>query len=114
MTRKYITCPNCHENTAFRTSATDRVDLERDRGEYFPVACRHCLRPRTAHVNDVNAAPHPAITAAGGAAGVAAIAALWQLGFIAYAAGALPVIVYRAQVSAAATFNGYKLPISKR
>ena len=112
MTTKYFTCPSCHEATIFRTSATDRVDLERDRGETFMATCRHCLRPRSLHVNDISAKPSKAITAAGILGGVAATVALWHTGFISYVTGALPVIVYQAQRIAAATFNGYNLPIS--
>ncbi len=92
------------------TYATDRVDLERERGESFAATCKHCLKPRAIHVNDVRAVPNRVITGVGVFAGVAAVGLLWKMGFIAWIAGALPVLVYRAQVTSASAFNGYSLP----
>ena len=111
---KYYTCPSCHENSPVKTSATDRVDLERELGESFADRCRHCHKPSSVHVNQVRAAPNRVVTGIGVAAGVVATVALWQVGFIAVASGALPVIIYTAQNRSADTFNGYKLPVRKR
>ncbi len=113
-TTKYFTCRACHEPSPVTTNATDRVDLERERGARFRVTCRHCHKPASVHVNQVSAQPNRIVTGVGGIAGAVAIAALWNVGFIAYAAGALPVIVYQAQAKSAATFNGYKLPETRR
>lgn len=109
MTAKYFTCPSCHENTRFKTMATDRVELEKEAGEFISLQCDECYRQLRVHVNDIKAEPNKIITGVGAGAGVVATAALWQLGFIAFAAGALPVIVYGAQLKAAETFNGYKI-----
>jgi hypothetical protein len=109
MTSKYFTCPKCHENTPFKSMATDRVELERDKGEKLRVACNHCYEQMTVHVNDIKAAPNKVIAGVGVAAGVAATAAFWHLGFVAWIAGALPVIVYGAQRKAADTFNSYSI-----
>lgn len=114
MTTKFFTCPSCHASTPVPTHATDRVDLERDRGESFMVSCKHCLQPRSIHVNEVHAAPNQVITGLGVFAGVAAVVTLWNLDFIAWVAGALPVIVYQAQLTSANTFNGYSLPRAKK
>ena len=113
-TTKYYTCPSCHENTPVKTYATDRVDLERDLGETFASRCKHCHKPGSVHVNQVRALPNRMVTGLGVAAGVAATAALWKIGFIAFASGALPVIIYTAQNRSADTFNAYKLPERKR
>ena len=113
-TVKYYTCRSCHENSRVRTSATDRVELEREVGERFSVHCQHCGKPGSVHVNEVKAAPSRTVTGLGIAAGMAATALFWQLGFIALASGAFPVIVHTAQRKSADTFNGYKLPVSKR
>lgn len=113
MTAKYFTCPSCHENTPFKTMATDRVELEKEKGEFIPAQCGHCYQQLRVHVNDIKAEPNKVILGAGVGAGVVATAALWQLGFIAFAAGALPVMVYGAQLKAVDTFNGYKISRSK-
>ena len=113
-TVKYYTCRSCHENSRIRTYATDRVDLEREVGERFSSHCQHCGKAGSIHVNDVKAAPNRTVTGIGIAAGVVATVALWQVGFIALASGALPVIVHTAQSRSADTFNGYKLPVAKR
>lgn len=89
--------------------ATDRVELEKDKGETFRVDCDHCHESRTIHVNDISAKPSLIVTGIGVAAGVGATVALWQLGFIAWISGGLPVIIYAAQRKAADTFNGYKI-----
>ncbi|WP_146088777.1 hypothetical protein [Neolewinella xylanilytica] len=112
-TTKYVTCPSCHENSSVPTDAVDRVDLERAVGERFTASCKHCHKPRSIHVNEVHATPNRAITVVAGGIGLVAIGALWHIGFIAYAAGAFPVLVYQAQVKSAATFNGYQLPLSR-
>ena len=112
-TTKYFTCPSCHDNSPVRTYATDRVELERELGENFATRCKHCHKPGSVHVNHVRAAPNRVVTGVGIAAGVIATAALWQIGFIAFASGALPVIIYTAQNRSAETFNAYKLPERK-
>ncbi len=114
LTTKHFTCPTCYANTVVPTHATDRVDLERERGESFPATCKHCLKPRAIHVNDVRAVPNRVITGIGVFAGVVALGLLWQMGFIAWIAGGLPVVVYRAQVASASAFNGYSLPRAKK
>ncbi|WP_116108084.1 hypothetical protein [Lewinella sp. IMCC34191] len=112
--KKYFVCKFCHESTYVATSATDRVDLERERGERFSANCAHCHKPGSIHVNQILAKPNPVITVIGGVAGLVATAALWNVGFIAYAAGALPVIVYQAQAKSAQTFNSYKITPSRK
>lgn len=109
MTAKYFTCPSCHENTRYKTMATDRVELEKEEGEFISAQCEHCYQQLRVHVNDINAEPNKVILGVGVGAGVVATAALWQLGVIAWVSGALPVIVYGAQLKAAETFNGYKI-----
>lgn len=113
MTSKYFTCKNCHENTKVKSMATDRVEMERDLGETFLVACSHCHDRKTIHVNDVNAEPNKIVTGVGAGMAVVLTAAFWQLGFIAGLSFTLPVIVYAAQQKAAATFNGYKIRRTK-
>ncbi|MGB3801884.1 MAG: hypothetical protein WA952_18845 [Lewinella sp.] len=112
-TRKYYVCSFCHASTSVRTYATDRVELELEMGQQFPAKCGTCHKPKSIHVNQVTAEPNPVVTAIGGIAGLAATAALWNVGFIAYAAGALPVVVYRAQAKSAQTFNSYKISVRK-
>lgn len=109
MTHKYFTCPECREDPRFKSMATDRVELEREKGERLRVACTHCYGQLTVHVNDIKAAPNKIITGLGVAAGVAATAALWHFGAVAWASGALPVIIYIAQQKAAEAFNGYQI-----
>lgn len=113
MTSKYYTCPSCHENTPFKSMATDRVELEKDKGETFRVSCDHCHESRTIHVNDVKAKPNTIVTGIGVAAGIGATVALWQLGFVAWISGGLPIIIYAAQRKAADTFNSYKVKRTK-
>ncbi len=89
--------------------ATDRVELERDKGETFMMECAHCYVRKEIHVNDVNAVPNKIVTGVGVAVGVAAAVALWNIGFIAWISGGLPVIIYGAQRKSASTFNSYYL-----
>lgn len=112
--KKYFVCKSCHESTYVPTAATDRVDLEREKGESFSARCAHCHKPGSVHVNHVLAKPNPVITAIGGVAGAVATVALWNVGFIAFASGALPVIVYQAQSRSAQTFNSYKIRPTRR
>jgi hypothetical protein len=60
-------------------------------------------------VSAFSQARNKVITGIGLAAGVAATAALWNIGFVAWIAGALPVIIYTAQRKGADTFNSYKI-----
>ena len=110
MTRKYYTCSSCHEPTALSTAATDRVGLERDRGESFVATCAHCHKPRSVHVNEVKAQPNPLVTGIAVAAAVTATLALLHIGLLAYVSLAFPVIVYGVQTKEAETFNAYLLP----
>ncbi len=109
MTSKYFTCKVCHENTRFATMASDRVELERERGELIVVSCKHCHRKQSIHINEVKAEPNKVITGISVAAGAVASVALWNIGFIAVASFILPVIVYTAQQKMAATFNSYRI-----
>ena len=93
--------------------ATDRVELEKDRGETFRVSCDHCHESKTIHVNDIKAKPNAIVTGIGVAAGVGSAVALWNLGFIAAISGSLPIIIYAAQRKAADTFNSYKVKRTK-
>lgn len=89
--------------------ATDRVELERDRGETFTVDCPHCLKKVNVHVNRVSARPNRIFTYGGILLGLGSIALFWGLGFIATLSAAIPILVHQAQRKAAHTFNAYMI-----
>lgn len=109
MTSKYYYCPSCQERNAFSSMASDRVELEREKGERIPVECEHCHSRTKLHVNQVRAEPNKIITGASAVAGVVGAVALWQVGFIAAITVGLPVLVYQMQSRSASTFNSYKI-----
>lgn len=95
LTSKYATCKNCHENFSVSTAATDRVELERDKGPNFPVVCSHCHDRQTIHVNKVKAKPNLMITTIiGGSALVLALLGMvlaYRVNIIVFAA--LPFLI---------------------
>lgn len=105
MTTKYFTRPSCQENSRFSSSATNPVDLERERGETLSLRCRTCHKPRSVHFNDVKAQANLSITGIVTLVALIAVIALWRVGFIAYITMALTLILYRVQVQEAETFN---------
>ena len=115
MTRKYFTCPHCHENSRIRTFAPDRVELEREKGERFSVRCAHCAQEVTRHVNEVKARANHLITYVVTAFCVLAWIMFFLYGlnlFILLAATSLvglPMAVHRAVEKSAAVFNDYQL-----
>lgn len=110
MTTKSFPCPHCAAVNTVLTPAPDRVALERQSGDYLHATCVHCYKPVRVHVNEIQARPDLVVTTIATCVALVAVALFWQLGFIAAAAFALPLVVYRAQQMAARSFNGYQLP----
>jgi hypothetical protein len=75
--------------------ATDWVEMERGvAGTFLMVECGYCHDHKTIHVNDVNVGRNKVITGIGAEVGVITVAALWQVGVIAWISVVLPVIIY--------------------
>ncbi|MEM6769184.1 MAG: hypothetical protein AAF597_01255 [Bacteroidota bacterium] len=117
MITKHFTCPLCHSNNRLRTFAPDRVELEKERGETFTATCKHCSKPVSIHVNQVRAKPMKSITFVVSILLVALIVVAFLMGFMTNIYGLLllsgvlgiPVMVNRAVIKSADTFNSYYL-----
>lgn len=117
MTRKFFTCPSCHENSSIKTFAPDRVTLEREKGEKFSTTCSHCGEQSTIHVNKVKAEANHLMTYVVSAFCLIVFLFIifsglfmniWILLAVTSLIG-LPVAVRQAVEKAATTFNSYQL-----
>ncbi|MEM6725085.1 MAG: hypothetical protein AAF598_13690 [Bacteroidota bacterium] len=48
-------CQSCHQDFNTRLFATDRVQLENERGSSIRLTCNHCSSTRYYHVNQIKA-----------------------------------------------------------
>ncbi|OAV43996.1 hypothetical protein [Lewinella sp. 4G2] len=111
MNAPYFTCTNCHEDTRYKSYATDRVELEREDGTELRVTCSHCHESKTIHPNDISAAPNKVIPIVVGVIVAILMLVLFYMGWILISAiliGA-PFAVWAAQQKSAANFNGYRI-----
>lgn len=113
MTNKFYFCPSCQERNKFSSLATDRVELEKDKGERIAVECAHCHARTNLNVNKIQAEPNNVITGASGVLGLICAGLFLNMGFIAGLPLALPVVVHQAQARAASSFNRYKIKETK-
>lgn len=113
MNKKFYYCPSCRERNDYASLATDRVELEKEKGERISMECVHCHARSQVHVNDISAEPNNLITGASGVLGLICAGLFLNMGFIAGLPLALPVVVHQAQARAVSSFNRYKIKETK-
>ncbi len=105
----YIDCKRCNERNTIRTNATNRSDLERDKGEVIQIRCKKCSTSKEYHVNEFQAQLNRNLILIAGAVGFLLTLLFWRFGFVAVISFTLPAIVYQVQYSSVRSFNNYKI-----
>ena len=100
------TCPNCKEQTRVKSTATDRRDLIRDKGETFNLQCNSCKENFNVHVNDVRAKSSHFIIISGMVIGILLTIVLWVFyGAIGAITLTIPLVVLAQQEKSVRDFN---------
>lgn len=101
----YYYCSACTKENNFNTAATNRFELQEERGNDIKERCTHCGTMVNRRINRVHAkANNIWIIAAIGIAVVATVA-LWRLGWMASITFAFPFLVWQYLKNEASKFN---------
>ncbi len=107
----YYYCSSCQKENSFTTKATNRFELQEERGNEINERCTYCGTVNKRHVNRVHAKANTFNMLIGGVLGllVTVILALIipkiALFFIAGTIFSLPYLAWRSEEKKASTFN---------
>lgn len=107
----YFYCSSCQEENSFKTKATDRFELQKERGNFINERCKHCDTVVKRRINRVHAKPNKWILIIGGLVGTVLtvlfilsaplIISIFAISIIA----GIPFIAWKAQDKKASAFN---------
>ncbi|MCB9426072.1 MAG: hypothetical protein H6584_03465 [Flavobacteriales bacterium] len=110
MIKRVALCKHCKKEITIKSSATDRPELQKEKGDQFEKKCPHCARKNVFHVNDVYAEPNQIYSIIGVIVFLIVTALLWQhYGAISSASGLIPIFIYRQQIASVKFFNAYRV-----
>lgn len=98
-------CSSCKKENSFKTKATDRFELQQERGNEISERCKYCGNITKRRINRVHAKANFMWILAGIIASVIATGFLWQLGWIAGATFSIPFLLWQATQTKASNFN---------
>lgn len=98
-------CSSCHKENSFKTKATNRFELQEERGNHINERCKNCGTVTKRRVNRVHAKANFLWVLV--AIGISAIATifLWNLGWIASITLTFPFLVWQYFNNEASKFN---------
>ncbi len=103
--RLYYYCSSCKKENSFKTKATNRFELQEERGNHINERCNSCGSQVKRRVNRVHAKPNLGIVLAGLALGVITTVFLWNLGWIATLTFTIPILAFSYANNMASNFN---------
>lgn len=112
--RLYYYCSSCQEENSFKTKATNRFELQKERGNTINERCKNCGTVVKRRINRVHAKPNKWILIIGGLIGatLAIIAIVFTLAVSVFmivilipAISSIPFIAWREQDKKANAFN---------
>lgn len=101
----YYYCSSCKKENSFKTRATNRFELQEERGNTINERCNYCGTQVQRRVNRVHAKPNLIITFVGLALGILSTIFLWNLGWIATLTFSIPILVYSYANNQSSNFN---------
>jgi Flp pilus assembly protein TadB len=110
----YYYCSSCQEENSFKTKATNRFDLQKERGNVINERCKHCGTVVKRRINRVHAKPNKWILIIGGILGISltVIALVFTIAIsflmvviLIPAITSIPFIAWREQDKKANAFN---------
>lgn len=101
----YYFCSSCKKENRFKTRATNRFELQEDRGNEINERCKYCGTISKRRINRVHAKANYGYIIAGLIVGLVLAAFLWQLGWIAGITFGLPIMIWQWSQKKATDFN---------
>lgn len=101
----YYYCSSCKKENSFKTKATNRFELQEERGNEINERCNHCGTQVKRRVNRVHAKPNLMIALGGLVLAALATVFLWNLGWIATLTLSLPIMIFAYTNGEASKFN---------
>lgn len=101
----YYFCASCKKENSFKTSANNRYDLQKERGNEINERCSYCGTITKKRINRVHAKPNRLILLGGLIAGIIATVFLWNLGWIASLTFSIPFLAWQQADKGARNFN---------
>lgn len=101
----YYYCSSCNKENSFTTKATNRFELQEERGNEINERCVYCGTIAKRRINRVHAKPNFLWVIVALVIGAIATVFLWQLGWIASLTFAFPILVWQYINNEASQFN---------
>jgi DNA-directed RNA polymerase subunit RPC12/RpoP len=101
----YYYCSSCKKENSFNTKASNRFELQEERGNHINDRCNHCGTQVKRRVNRVHAKPDIKIVSIGLLLGIISTIFLWNLGWIATLTFSIPILAFSYASQQASNFN---------
>jgi len=101
----YFYCSSCKKENSFKTKATNRFELQKERGNEINERCKKCGTIVKRRINRVHAKPNVYILLGGVAIGGISTIFLWNLGWIATLTFSVPILAWKYAEQKASAFN---------
>lgn len=101
----YYYCSSCQKENSFTTKATNRFELQQERGNEINERCNKCGTQVKRRINRVHAKPNVLYILGGLIVGAIATVFLWNLGWIASITFSIPIMLYAYTNKEASKFN---------
>ena len=101
----YYYCSSCQKENIFKTTATNRFELQKERGNEINERCKKCGTIVKRRINRVHAKPNLFIILGGVAISAIATILLWGLGWIATLTFSVPFFAWKYTEQKASAFN---------
>lgn len=108
----YYFCSSCKKENSFKTKATNRFELQQERGDEINERCKHCGNVSKRRINRVHAKSNYVYIIGGLIIGLILGCFLWQLGLIAGITIGLPILIWQWSHKKAVDFN--KILVSEK
>ncbi len=101
----YYYCSSCQKENSFTTKATNRFELQKERGNEINERCKKCGTIVKRRINRVHAKANVIMLLAGIAVSAIATIFLWNLGWIATLTFTVPFFAWKYAEKKASDFN---------
>ncbi len=101
----YYYCSSCQKENSFTTKATNRFELQNERGNHINERCKKCGTIVKRRINRVYAKANKMYILGGLGIGVLCTVLLWELGWVATLTFTIPIIIARSTEITASKFN---------
>lgn len=101
----YYYCSSCQKENSFKTKATNRFELQEERGNHINERCKKCGTIVKRRINRVHARANKSYVLLSFGLCIFLTLLLWELGWVATLTFTIPIMIWRSADIQASKFN---------